>query len=306
MMAFAPNALFLFLARALDGITAGNIPVASAVISDTTEMKDRAKGFGIIGASFGFGFIFGPAISALTVGYGSSVPFLIAGLVTIGAVILTATLLPETNKHMGEVRHGKLFNFGRLWHALFDQNVGLTLLITLLYSIGFGLFIYAFQPFSVHVLHMSPVEISAIFTLFGIIGLVSQMLVIPKVTARFGDKRTLSNALLLTTFTFAAFFFTRSLPMLVIVSIFQSLANGFINPLLQSLLSKEADAKSQGEIMGLNASYMSIGLILGPIVGGTLATIAVPLPFLLGSAMCAVCFYLSLHVLRRHAQKVAL
>src|SRR3989304_9572761 len=64
LMAFAPSALFLFLARALDGITAGNIPVASAVISDTTEPKDRAKGFGIIGASFGFGFIFGPVISA--------------------------------------------------------------------------------------------------------------------------------------------------------------------------------------------------------------------------------------------------
>src|SRR5687767_12616977 len=56
MMAFAPSAPFLFLARALDGITAGNIPVASAVITDTTEPKDRAAGFGIIGASFGFGF----------------------------------------------------------------------------------------------------------------------------------------------------------------------------------------------------------------------------------------------------------
>src|SRR3989338_2092693 len=77
MMAFAPNFWFLFLARALDGITAGNIPVASAVISDTTEPKDRVKGFGIIGAAFGFGFIFFPAISALTLGFGASVPFVI-------------------------------------------------------------------------------------------------------------------------------------------------------------------------------------------------------------------------------------
>src|SRR3989344_6642801 len=53
IMAFAPSAIFLFLARALDGITAGNIPVASAVISDTTSQEQRAKGFGIIGASFG-------------------------------------------------------------------------------------------------------------------------------------------------------------------------------------------------------------------------------------------------------------
>src|SRR3990172_819990 len=49
IMAFAPSAIFLFLARALDGITAGNIPVASAIISDTTSQEQRTRGFGIIG-----------------------------------------------------------------------------------------------------------------------------------------------------------------------------------------------------------------------------------------------------------------
>ncbi|MBI5044767.1 MAG: MFS transporter [Candidatus Levybacteria bacterium] len=63
MMAFAPNVLFLFFARALDGLTAGNIPVAFAVISDTTKPEERAKAFCLIGAAFSFGFIFGPAIS---------------------------------------------------------------------------------------------------------------------------------------------------------------------------------------------------------------------------------------------------
>src|SRR5438094_689892 len=50
MQAFAPSAFFLFAARALDGLTAGNISVASAVISDTTEPSERAGAFGIIGA----------------------------------------------------------------------------------------------------------------------------------------------------------------------------------------------------------------------------------------------------------------
>src|SRR3989338_11106454 len=100
MAAFAPNAIFLFIARALDGITAGNIPVASAVISDTTTMEDRAKGFGIIGASFGFGFVFGPAISAFTVSYNAALPFIIAAFVTIISIILTWVLLPETNMHL--------------------------------------------------------------------------------------------------------------------------------------------------------------------------------------------------------------
>jgi len=96
MAAFAPSALFLFLARALDGITAGNIPVASAVISDTTEPKDRARGFGIIGAAFGFGFVFGPAISAVTIQFGTQVPFILAGIISLVAAVCTADFLLGT------------------------------------------------------------------------------------------------------------------------------------------------------------------------------------------------------------------
>ncbi|MFO0703604.1 MAG: MFS transporter [Patescibacteria group bacterium] len=58
MMAWAPNAFFSFFARALDGLTAGNIPVAFAVISDTTKPEDRAKAFGFIGAAFQFWICF--------------------------------------------------------------------------------------------------------------------------------------------------------------------------------------------------------------------------------------------------------
>src|SRR5258707_11681463 len=138
MMAFAPSAIFLFLARALDGLTAGNIPVAFAVISDSTKPEQRAKAFGLIGSAFSFGFVFGPAVSALTVGFGKGVPFLIAGAITVIAAILTALYLPETNKHMGEVKQGKLFDFKHLWHTLFDPNVGLTFIISFVYFLAFS------------------------------------------------------------------------------------------------------------------------------------------------------------------------
>src|SRR3989344_5194841 len=100
LMAFAPSALFLFIARALDGLTAGNIPVAFAVISDSTKPEERPKAFGIIGASFSFGFIFGPAISALTLGFGENIPFIIAGVIALIAALVTFFYLPETNRHM--------------------------------------------------------------------------------------------------------------------------------------------------------------------------------------------------------------
>src|SRR3989344_2424341 len=137
MMAFAPSALFLFLARILDGITAGNLPVAQAVISDSTDVKNRAKGFGIMGASFGLGFVFGPAISALTHPYGDSIPFLIAAGITFISVILTALLLPETNNHIRQTIKWQFFDWKKLFNAVFDKAIGDTLLISLLYTLAF-------------------------------------------------------------------------------------------------------------------------------------------------------------------------
>ncbi len=298
MMAFAPSAIFLFLARALDGITAGNLPVAAAVISDTTTEEHRAKGFGIIGASFGFGFIFGPAISAATVGIAASLPFIIAAAVSFAAVIITALFLPETNRHMGEVRKGKLFDWSHLFHALFDKNIGPTLLISLFYFTAFGTFIYAFQPFSIKVLHMSVQRISLLFTIIGCLGLFSQVFLLPKATKMFGVKKTLCGFLSIITVACLGIFLSPTLAIFIGFTLLFGLFNSTVMPLVQTVLSKETDVRSQGTIQGLNSSYMSVGQIIGPILGGAIATYMISLPFLVTALCVLTCFFLSLKVLR--------
>ncbi len=300
LMAFAQNAVWLFLARALDGITAGNIPVALAVISDTTEAKDRAKGFGIIGASFGFGFAFGPAISAFTLHLGVTAPFILAGIVGAIAFLITLLFLDETNTHKGKLVAKHLFDFRHLLHSLVDPAIGTTLLISFLSMFSFSIFIYAFQPFSVRLLHLSIQQISWIFTGIGIVGLVSQAAIIPRVVKAFGEKHVLVGSLFVLMLVFAFLFTVRSYPLLVIGVMLMALANGFVNPMIQALLSRETDMKSQGAIMGVNASYQSIGQIIGPIVGGILATIAIPLPFLAGSVLLIPAWFLSIGILRKH------
>lgn len=304
LMAFAPNALFLFLARALDGITAGNIPVAFAVISDSTKPEERPRAFGLVGAAMSFGFVFGPAVAAMTLGFGQGVPFLIAGVITILAVILTALYLPETNTHMGEVKQGKLFDFSRLWHTLFDPNVGVTFIITLIFFLAFACAIlYGFQPFTLNVLKISQTQNALLFTLFGAVGLVAQMFLVQRYAKYFGMKKAFSSAILLTAFSFLIMYFSRSLALFVVASIILALFNSVVQTLIPTILSQEADAKSQGSIMGLNASYQSIGMIFGPILGGLVATIAIPLPFLVGSVLILVCYFLSFKVLRPGLRK---
>ena len=297
--AFAPNAMILFFARALDGITAGNIPVAFAVISDTTKPEERAKAFGVVGAAFNFGFIFGPAIAALTVGFGSGVPFIIAGLITTVAVIITALFLPETNKHMGEVQKGKLFDFPRLWHTLFDKNVGPTFLISFVFFLAFSCaIIYGFQPFTVNILKISQSQNAILFTLFGIIGLISQTFFVAFLSRRLGMKKAFSLSIISTAVSFVIMFLSHSLLVFVFASLILALFNSVVQTLIPTILSQETDEKSQGSIMGLNSSYQSLGMIFGPILGGIVATIAIPWTFLVGAGLVVICYFLSFKVLR--------
>lgn len=303
-MAFAPNSFFLFIARALDGITAGNIPVAFAVISDSTKPEERPRAFGLIGSAFSFGFVFGPAISAFTVGLGQGVPFIIAGIITLIAVVLTALYLPETNKHLGEVQKGKIFDFAKLWHTLFDPNVGITFLISLIFFLAFACgLIYGFQPFTLKVLHISTSQNAVLFTVFGIVGLISQNLIVHPVSKALGVKKALSTSIIFTALAMLAMALSRTLFLFVSASIFLGIANSIAQTLLPTILSQEADAKSQGSIMGLNASYQSIGMILGPIIGGIIATISISLPLIAASLLIFLCFFLSYQVLRPGIKK---
>lgn len=305
MTAFAPNALFLYLARALDGVTAGNYPIIAGVIADSTKEEERAQAFGIIGASWSAGFVFGPAIATLTVSRGLAFPFLIAAVVSALALFLAFIFLPETNKHLGEVAKGKLFDFKKLVTTLFDDRVGRAFLISLIFYLSFGMFIYVFQPFAVKVLHLSPTLISLSFTISGVFELISQVFLIGFVTKRFGENKALTYALTITAATLFAFFFSHSFATFMILAIINAMSASFVMPLISAILSRETDAKSQGSIQGISASYQSMGFIFGPIIAGAVATIAIPYPFLTSAVFCAACVWLSLNIFRPGAKKEA-
>lgn len=304
-MAFAPSAAFLFIARCIDGLTAGNIPVAFAVISDSTKPQERARAFGVVGSAFNFGFVFGPAISALTYGFGEGVPFLIAGFVTVVAVVLTALYLPETNTHMGEVeKHGKLFDLPRLWHTLFDKYLGATFLLTLIYYLAFSCaLIYGFQPYTLKVLNVTTSQNAVLFTVFGVVGLVAQSFLVGRISMKFGMKKPMIVSFIALALSFLIISLTRSLVFFVVSTILIAIFNSIVQTLIPTILSQETDEKSQGSIMGLNTSYQSIGMIVGPILGGAVATITIQSPFLTGALLVAICSFLSQGILSAGVKK---
>ena len=303
MMAFAPSAIFLFIARALDGITAGNIPVISAIISDTTDEKNRGKGFAILGAAFGFGFVFGPAIASLTVGINAALPFIIAGIVSSIAVLLTFVILKETNVHIGEVKSKNALSFKALIKDLGNKNISYLLIILFLYTTGFNLFIYAFQPFAIRILNIDVVHISWIFTGIGIMGIIAQGFIFPQISKRFNLRKVYIISLILLSIIFLTLSFSNSYLFFTSVLMLMALTNSFIGPLSQTFLSQTVDSKSQGSIQGVGSTFTSIGQIIGPILGGFVSSYALKYSFVVSSFLIFICVYFAVKLLHAHFVK---
>ena len=93
---FATTLSTLFIARMIAGMGTANIGTAQAIISDSTTKENRSKGMGLIGAAFGLGFVFGPAVGALLGQIGPTAPFFGAGILSVLNLVLAFFILPET------------------------------------------------------------------------------------------------------------------------------------------------------------------------------------------------------------------
>lgn len=109
LQAWAPSILWLFIGRLLSGITGASITTASAYIADISTEQDRSKNFGIIGATFGLGFIIGPVLGGVLGHYGARIPFLAAGALCLINFLYGFFILPESLSK----EHRRKFNWKR-------------------------------------------------------------------------------------------------------------------------------------------------------------------------------------------------
>ena len=293
MLAFAPGVIFLFLARALDGITAGNIPITQAIVSDTFAERDRTKGFGLIGACYGIGLIAGPAIAAVTAGISIQLPFIIACVLSIITTVLTMILLDETNQHIGVTVQKKLFAWRQLAGAVLDRGTGTILLVSFLWSFATGIFIYNYQPYALKILHLTPSQISLSFLLFGVIAAVTQLFIISRISSRFGHVPTLRFFLAVLSGSFILFLLSHGVTTVIGAIIFLAISSTAVQTLIQTLLSLWSPPERQGEILGIGTSYNSIGQIVGPITAGSIAAFGITYAFLISAVAILFGFILS-------------
>ncbi len=304
----APVAWLLYAARMLDGVTGGNVSIARAVVSDMTTPAQRPRAFGIFDAMFRLGFVVGPGLSF----FAQTVPpfpfvtqlgmgFLVAAVMALIAVILTAVFLPETLSEKRPFHFGwRDLGLGRIARSVTRPVLGPLFLLTFFNGFTFTIFTFAFQPFFLTVLGQDAQMLAIVFALFGILGFVTQIFGLEPLTRRYKLANILAIAILVRGILFLLIPTFPTFPAFLALSIVFGIANGYPLPLINSLLSLNSSNQEQGEIFGVNASFLSISNAFGPAFAGVLVSLGYKAPFwitgVLTLATAAYAYQLKAHV----------
>ena len=177
----------LFAARIVDGLSGGNISTARAYVADVTAPKDRARAYGLIGAAFGLGFIFGPALSGILAKVSYTAPIWAAAAITLVATVMAWGWLPET---VHRTRAGTGNPFSYLPALLRRPLVRRVLVIDFVYWCSFAIFQTTFALFTARRFGFDAPKTGYVFAAFGVLGAIIQGGFIRPIVRRLGDKPT--------------------------------------------------------------------------------------------------------------------
>ncbi|HEY8205541.1 MAG TPA: MFS transporter, partial [Pyrinomonadaceae bacterium] len=275
ILGFATTLWMLFLGRIIDGISGGNISTAQAYIADVTTKEDRAKGMGLIGAAFGLGFVFGPAIGGILSRWGINVPFLFAGGLALANAVLLYFTLPETitPDHPARVSAAAGRSWRRLISSLQNPRLALVLAIYFLSIVAFSIMTASFSLFLMFRFGYDAFHNGWVFAFVGIISAVIQGALIGKLVKRFGEPAlVITGSLLFTASLFASPFIGPTIGVIgiLLTGALSAIGNALNAPTLTSLASKSVDEKEQGAIMGVAQSVASLARAVGPTIAAFL------------------------------------
>jgi len=279
--AFAPNLWILFLARAIDGATAGNLSLAQAYISDVTKPEDRAKSFGIIGIAFGMGFLIGPAISGFLARYDYRDPIFAAAALSAASILTTYSLLPggrPASVIAAEAGPGgrrlSLMEWGAYVEYFQRPLLARRLWEFLAFAFSFALFtaglpLFAERRLVWHEMPFGPVQLGYTWAFAGFLGLFLQGPPLGWLVRRFGEKSLNRVGFAGYAAGYLVLAFCHSIPMLITATVVTAIGT-LVRPTLTTLITTAAAREEQGVVLGLTQSLTSVAQITAPPLGGFL------------------------------------
>jgi len=287
MIGFSNGLVMLFIGRMIDGLTAGNLSIAQAYISDVTRPENRTRAFALIGIAFGSGFLIGPAISGLMAhrfGYASPA-FAAAGL-SLLSILLTATLLPRNpirpeeegvpvaSPHaepggVGAVRPApppvgsRSLAFGKFFSRPRPRR---RLLEFFAFSLSFSILVAGLALFLERRFGFNVENTGWVYAFSGLIGGFVQGGIIGRLVKRFGDAKLALIGFVTMAIGYCLLGLAYQVPVLLVLVAVSGFGVAVTRPTLTTLLTKSVGREEQGAALGVSQSLSSIGQIVGAFV----------------------------------------
>jgi|TARA_B110000483_G_C18197144_1_gene543517 DHA1 family tetracycline resistance protein-like MFS transporter len=310
LMGFAPSLLWLFLARMVAGVASSTFSIAYAYVTDITPPEKRAQRFGMVGAAFGGGFIFGPVIGGLLAEFGARVPFFVAaGLallnVCYGYFVLGESLAEENRRPFQFVRANPVGAVMQL--RKYPVVIGLAFAY-FLYMIGHLSLPSTWTYYTIEKFAWSERQIGISLGFAGIFMILVQAFLIRWAIPTLGAYRAGILGMVAIVIGFSGYAFAAQgwqlYPWLALAAI-----SGFVTPSFQSIMTSQIPANAQGELQGALSSVNSVTAIIGPLImtqlfavfTGPEASFYFPgISFLAAAFLSAVCLMIFIPVVRRY------
>jgi len=307
----------LFLARAIDGLTGGNVSVADAYVADISSDENRSKNYGKMAISSNLGFIVGPALAGIlgaTV-YGEVLPVVAALILSIVVLVVIVFLLKETKcsilKDIPEKNHvGRVFSFEskecyktanpqRLkFRDVFKlKHISFLLVLYFLIFLGFNIFYTSFPIHAVNGLGWTVTQMGIFYAVLSGIMVLVQGPILRKALKKFSEEQLviIGSVILGTNFIL---YLSSNIILIYGAAILFAVGNGLMWPPVMSILSKRAGTVYQGTVQGVANSFASLASIIGLVMGGFLYNMLGSTTFLISAGVIFTVFIMSFRLMR--------
>ena len=258
----------VYLGRALSGLAAGSLPVATALMADLSPPQRRAKAMGLVGTAFGLGLIAGPVLGGLLTGDSESfaLPFYTAAVMSLVAAICAQTMLPARMAKPVSSRPEMAENRAPApAPALGPKQNKLLLMQYVSHTCSVSSIIYLFPLWVADAFTWGPKDVGYFF---GVVGVAMNTLqggllaVLTKVFGHINVLRVGSVTFAISLFVVATAEITPWMPAMIFLAFCGSTV---CLPLLNAIASEIVDPSHRGRMMGMTASASSTGRIVGPL-----------------------------------------
>jgi len=298
VFAFAGSLAILFLSRIMAGIGGATVPVAQAYIADITPPEKRAGNLGLIGAAFGLGFIFGPALGGLLAPISVAAPGLAAAALCFGNGVLALFLLPESLSDEEREERAMRRSPLRLQDfsiALLNPITSRILLLSFLFTVAFAAMQPTFPLFGAIRFGLDERNVGYLFAFLGAISATVQGGLVRKLVPVMGETRLIQISGLPFIAGLLAIAFAQSMGTLLLGLALLALGFGGTLPSVASLLSRVAPSELQGSVLGIGQSVGSLARIIGPTLAGVVYDLrGIAWPYLGGAWVAGAAFVVAL------------